>query len=64
MNMANKKLILGSIAGDIIGSLFEFSNIKTVNFASNVMELTRTKGTSPTAVLRNLNGWMVSSYSS
>jgi ADP-ribosylglycohydrolase len=30
--MADKKLILGSIAGDIIGSVFEFSNVKTVNF--------------------------------
>jgi ADP-ribosylglycohydrolase len=30
--MSEKKLILGSIAGDIIGSVFEFSNVKTVNF--------------------------------
>jgi ADP-ribosylglycohydrolase len=30
--MSNKKLILGSIAGDVIGSVFEFDNIKTVKF--------------------------------
>jgi ADP-ribosylglycohydrolase len=30
--MSDKKMILGSIAGDIIGSVFEFSNVKTVNF--------------------------------
>jgi ADP-ribosylglycohydrolase len=30
--MPDKKLILGSIAGDIIGSVFEFSNVKTDNF--------------------------------
>jgi ADP-ribosylglycohydrolase len=30
--MTNKKLILGSIAGDIIGSVFEFSNVKIINF--------------------------------
>lgn len=30
--MKNNKLILGSIAGDIIGSVFEWNNIKTIEF--------------------------------
>jgi ADP-ribosyl-[dinitrogen reductase] hydrolase len=30
--MTNKKLIIGAITGDIIGSVFEWNNIKTVNF--------------------------------
>ena len=30
--MSDEKLILGAIAGDIIGSVYEFDNIKTVDF--------------------------------
>jgi ADP-ribosylglycohydrolase len=30
--MTNEKLIIGAIAGDIIGSVFEWNNVKTVNF--------------------------------
>jgi ADP-ribosylglycohydrolase len=30
--MATKKLILGAVAGDIIGSVYEWNNIKTVDF--------------------------------
>ena len=30
--MSKEKLILGAIAGDIIGSVYEWNNIKTVDF--------------------------------
>jgi ADP-ribosylglycohydrolase len=30
--MAKDKLIIGAIAGDIIGSVFESNNVKSVNF--------------------------------
>jgi len=38
--MTNKKLIIGAITGDIIGSVFEWDNIKTINF-----DLFRTRST-------------------
>jgi len=30
--MPDRKLIIGAIAGDIIGSVFEWHNVKTVEF--------------------------------
>jgi len=30
--MINKKLIIGAIAGDIIGSVFEWRNVKSMDF--------------------------------
>jgi len=32
VKMANKNLIIGAIAGDIIGSVFEWNNVKSLNF--------------------------------
>ncbi|MCL1930406.1 MAG: dinitrogenase reductase, partial [Treponema sp.] len=30
--MPNEKLIMGAVAGDVIGSVYEWRNIKTVDF--------------------------------
>jgi len=38
--MTNKKLIIGAITGDIIGSVFEWNNVKSIDF-----DLFRTRST-------------------